>query len=289
MADGVRQETFSVALPDGATVALTLHRPESPRWTVLGLPALGVPASYYQPLAAALAARGAAAAVADLRGNGTSSVRAGRGVDFGYADLVADTRAIAAGLAARTGRPLALLGHSLGGHVSALLAGLSPDVPQRLVLVACGTPYWRRFPGTRSLGVLALANLARWSGSVLGHFPGEQIGFGGREAARLMREWSTLARTGRLQVRGLDAEAALAAVTTPSLVLSIGGDRMAPRAAVEHLAGKLVAAPVDRGHLGRDRAESRALDHFRWARYPTAVADTVVAWLDEARPPREGL
>lgn len=272
-------QPLDIVLEGGARVTASLYEAPSPAHAVLCLPALGVPARYYEPLAAALAQRGLAVLLADQRGNGSSSVRPGRGVDFGYAELVVDARTLADTLARRAGAPVAVLGHSLGGHVGALLAGVAPGCVQALALVAAGTPYWRCFAGWWGAGVFALAQAARWAGPLVGHFPGEHLGFGGREAARLMREWSTLARTGTLSARGLDAEAAFAAVRCPVLSVSVAGDRMAPPAAVDHLAGKLGRAPVARVHLDRERCDPQALDHFKWARYPEAVADLVAGWL----------
>ena len=288
MPSGAARETLEVALTGGAQVTASLWLPPAPTTCLLCLPALGVPAVYYEPFARALAARGIAVAIADHRGNGTSSVRAGRGTDFGYAELVADAHALVTALRRRVAMPVGVVGHSLGGQVGALLAGQSPGSVDALALVACGTPYWRRFPRRTGLQVLVLAHLARVAGRLVGHFPGEQVGFGGREAARLMREWSSLARRGRLQARGMDAEAAFAGVRAPTLVVSIDSDWMAPQSSVDHLAQKLAGAPIERVHIGRAGADPRALDHLRWARFPDAVADTVVGWIHRAWTPLPG-
>lgn len=280
MGMGIARETLEVAFTGEVATGVSLFLPENPAAWILCLPALGVPAAYYQPLALALAARGLAVATVDHRGNGASTVRPGRRVDFGYADLVSDAGTVLAALRQRLSLPVAALGHSLGGQVAALLAGRSPGSLDALLLTACGTPYWRGFPVRTGLMVLGVAQLARVSGPLLGHFPGEHLGFGGREAARLMREWSSFARTGRLHVQGLDAEALFAGVRAPTLMVSIAGDWMATRASVDHLGGKLSAAPLERVHLARGSIDSRALDHFRWARTPDGVADVLTAWLD---------
>jgi predicted alpha/beta hydrolase len=274
---GIRRDTLPVRLAD-ADVTLSLFVPANSRATVLCLPALGVPASYYEPLAAALAGRGLAVATADLRGIGTSSVRPSRSVDFGYARLVDDTGIVVSAVRQRFGRPVVLLGHSLGGHVGTMLAGSDATALDGLTLAACGTPYWRRFPARMGLGVLGLAGLAKALGRLLGYFPGSRVGFGGTEAAQLMGEWARLARTGRFDVAGLDAEAALARVRTRTLVVSIEGDTMAPPGAVAHLVEKLAGAPVERIHVTRAMA-GRPLDHFRWVRSPDAVADIVARWV----------
>jgi predicted alpha/beta hydrolase len=278
----VEPEEFRVVFDDGASVAARWYAPPAARETqatLLCLPALGVPAAFYVPLARAFAASGVAMVTADLRGNGASSVRASRGVDFNYARLVADAAQLVQAIRARSGVPLYALGHSLGGHVAALLAGRMPEAFDGLVLCACGTNYARCFPGPTRLLVYGLSLAASTLGPVVGHFPGERLGFGGREAASLMREWGRLARGGRFEIEGFDGEAALAAARLDTLMISLAHDHMAPVAAVEHLAGKLSSARVVRVHLDETHAERQSLDHLRWAKSPAAVVAAVHDWL----------
>lgn len=56
----------------------------------------------------------------DLRGHGTSSVRTGRGVDFGYETMVARDWPASIWVAREccSAGPIVLLGHSLGGQLS---------------------------------------------------------------------------------------------------------------------------------------------------------------------------
>lgn len=272
-------DTVDVGLPDGVEVRISRFVPPEARATLVCLPALGVPASYYEPLALRLASSALAVVTADLRGVGRSSVRPRRGVDFGYARLVDDAATIVCSIRRDLPAPICLLGHSLGGHVGALLAGRREGLVDRLVLAACGTPYWRRFPPAIGFGVLALALATRALGAALGYVPGNRLGFGGTEAAQLMAEWGRLARRGRFDIDGFDGEAALADVRVPVLAVSIAGDRMAPSRAVDHLVGKLRQARCERRHVTADLADRRALDHFRWARFPEGVARLVAEWV----------
>lgn len=276
----IHTDSMLLTQADGAQVTASLFQPGGARAAIVCLPALGVPAAYYEPLGLALAEGGFAAVTVDLRGNGESSVRPRRGVDFGYAVLVADAAATVRRMRDRFGLPTYVLGHSLGGHVAVMLAGTMPGLVDGLMLVACGTPYWRRFPTTTGLQILALASLAPLTARLLGYFPGRRIGFGGREAAQLMSEWGRLARRGRFAVAGLDAERVCADVRVRALAVSVEGDDMAPPSAVDHLVGKLARAPVRRAHVTGAAADGRLLDHFRWARSPQAVLDLVVPWLD---------
>lgn len=281
MPPDIRRDAQTVPLAGGAEVTISLFVPDDAVASIVCLPALGVPASYYEPLALALAAHGLAAVTADLRGLGLSSVRPKRGVDFGYARLVEDAAAIVASVRERLPSPVLVLGHSLGGHVGSLLAGTRPEAVDALVLCACGTPHWRRFPPSLGLRIMMLSHLADISGRMLGFFPGQRIGFGGTEAAQLMREWSRLARGGMFRVTGLDAEAALASVSTDALVISLEGDWMAPKQAVDHLAGKLSRARVDRVHVTTGDTDPRSLDHFRWAKLPHGVVGVIGRWMAE--------
>ena len=94
---------------------------------------MGVKASYYEPLALAFQAGGTSAVTADLRGHGRSAIRAGRRTsngfgDFGYREILdEDLPAFTAAVHERfPGRPIVLLGHSLGGQLACLWASTRP-------------------------------------------------------------------------------------------------------------------------------------------------------------------
>jgi predicted alpha/beta hydrolase len=135
-------------------------------------------------------------------------------------------------------------------------------------------------------GLYAFAHLAGLSSRVLGYYPGRALRFAGTEAARLMQEWSRLARRGRFDIAGLDGEATLARSRLPTLSISLAHDRLTPRDSVDHLAAKLSGAALSRVHLDDSAAPRRSLDHFRWAREPAAVIGAVCSWLEST--PRPG-
>lgn len=279
-------ESLEIRFDDGARVTALRFVSATPSAQVLLLPALGTPASYYAPLAEALAAQGLATITVDHRGLGGSSVQIRRGVDFGYRRLVDDTAQTLATIRARWPGRLYLFGHSLGGHVGALLSGLTPQGLSGLVLCACGTPWYRLYRGAYSAGIYAYSHLADLSSRVLGYYPGQALRFAGTEAAQLMQEWSRLARSGRFRIAGLDGDATLAQVRLPALSISLAHDAMTPRRSVDHFAAKLGAAQLTRVHLDESRAPRSSLDHFRWVREPTTVVGVVRDWL--AAAPRPG-
>ena len=79
---------LAVVAEDRHRFSLLLRAPETPRATLLWLPALGVAAKHYLPFAEALAGHGVAVFVHEWRGHGSSSLRAGHGSDWGYRELL---------------------------------------------------------------------------------------------------------------------------------------------------------------------------------------------------------
>jgi predicted alpha/beta hydrolase len=245
---------------------------------VVLLPAMGVPARYYRPFAATLRGQGLAVVVADLRGTGASTPAPARASTYGYADLVDDVGAVLGALRPRlAGRTTLLLGHSLGGQVGLLHLALSGgDGVDGMALVAVGLPYWRVYPGLRRLAVLPFAEAIGVTSSLLGVWPG--WGFGGRQARGVIHDWVHTARTGRYPViGGVDAEAALARLTTPVLAVSVDGDQYTPHETVDHLWSKLPAAPVRRERYTTAQAGA-PIDHFTWTRASGPLAVRVAGF-----------
>ncbi len=269
---------LELELSHGVRVVARSWSCSAPRATVLVLPALGVRASFYKTVAGQLCERGFAVTTIDHRGHGESSVAVRRDTDFGYAELVADLLGTARRLRSASSAPLVFLGHSLGGHLAVLAAGAEPELADGIALVASGTPYHASFPARDALRIRALAGAMPLLTRVVGYFPGNRIGFGGRESRGVMRDWAKLALHGHFSLQGHDPHAWLRQVRAPVLAISLEGDSMAPPAALEHLLAMLPSAQIQREHLTLDRCEPRALDHLRWAQYPAAVADLLDEW-----------
>lgn len=255
--------------------------PEAP--IALLVPAMGVEARFYRRLAQPLAQRRIRLVISELRGHGRSDVRPGRHLDFGYASMIEhDLPAAVDAIEARF--PDAerwLLGHSLGGQLSALFCATHPDRVAAFVTVAACSIHWRAYPGHLQLPILISTQLAAVIARSLGSFPGHRLGFAGHEAQGVIRDWARQARSGRYRLSGsgIDYERVLAGCTTPGLLLSLQGDEaFAPPSAVAHLASKLPPRCVHR-HL-EDRALSELpRTHFDWVRTPGVVLDAVIPWL----------
>lgn len=269
-------------LPDGHRTALVgaLAGPDSP--VAVLLPALGTPAGYYEPFLHALAERGVTAFSADFPGQGGSRPLASARNNFGYAVLaeVFVPHLLDVVAQRHPGRPVTIVGHSLGGQVGLLTVALTGREAASVVLIGAGAPYWRAYPNR--LTTLAKTQFVSLVAAARGHWPGHRLGFGGRQPRLLMQEWSHFARTGRLDPVGTSrpAAAALAELTTRVLAVDLANDTLAPRASVDQLVSLLPAARVEQRHFERPkRPGRRPLDHFSWAREPEGIDDLVAAWV----------
>lgn len=263
----------------GGAQPVRWYGPPLPNCVVGIAPALGVGAEYYRPLAEALVRAGGgrlAAVPVDLPGHGTSPVRAGWRHDWGYREVVAHLAAFRRFARPRS-RRFVWLGHSLGGQCALMDA----EHADAVVLIASGTPYHACWSGASGARVLALSQLVALIASALGYFPGRRLGFGGREARTLMRQWAHVARRGTYDFETFDCEATLARVRVPVHAVTIEGDPYAPRRAVEHALGKLVLASITRhdwpSALQGDLARGNL--HNRWPRFPDWPAKLTVGAL----------
>lgn len=272
-----------VAAEDGHCFRLLLRSPASPRATLLWLPGLGIPARHYLIFAEALAARGVAVFVHEWRGNGSSSLRAGHDADWGYRELLEiDLPASANAINDRLPHlPTIIGGHSLGGQLAACLLALRPHTAQRLWLAASGSPFWRTFPRPRGWILPLLYRFLPWLADRNGSLPGRRIGFGGKEARSVMRDWTRTGLSGRYTGKGMahvDLEAALAASRVEVDAVLLADDWMVPAASLRFLLGKMQPSAVRIDIIDAARLGTRA-DHFAWVRCPDAVAAALAGGL----------
>lgn len=254
--------------------------------TVVFLPAMGTRASFYDTFGQMLCDAGFHVVIGDFRNHGAGSVRPSRAVDFGYRELIREDCAELIAFAQRRfpGSPLLAGGHSLGGHVTALYATIAPPGQLAGVFgVAAGTVHYRAFPGGRSLGVLALAQLAGALSRVVGYFPGARVGFAGLEPKTQMLDWARAGRTGRFEPSGdaHDYESALRTLRLPILVISIADDDYAPASAARGLYGKLEQAASSFETLAMSQFGRPRVGHFSWAKTPVPVVERIKAWWSE--------
>jgi predicted alpha/beta hydrolase len=268
---------------DGAHSELIIVQPSGyPRRVLYWLPAMGVPAKHYLPLAEAFAAHGVAVVLHEWRGIGSSDRRAGRSCDWGYRELLEADMPI--GIEeARTRWPQAELwlgGHSLGGQLSCLYASLHPDQVRGIALIASGAPYWRRFP----FGALIVASYALASplASLVGYLPGRRIGFGGNEARGVIADWSRSGRTGHYSANGmaLDFASRLSALTLPVLALRLHDDWLVPAGSLEWLLDRMPKATRQIAVMTSEQLAGQRADHFTWMKLPDPLAAQLAAWME---------
>ena len=272
-------EAIGVEAEDGHRWQVLGITPEQPHARLFWLPAMGVAARHYLSFAQEVASRGIAVFVHDWRGNGTSSLRPARGVDWGYREvLVYDLPASEAAISGRLGGvPGILGGHSLGGQLACCHLGLAPETATQLWLVASGAPYWRAFP-SRSRWWLPMAyRFLPWLADRRGFLPGRRIGFGGNESRRLIRDWSRSALSGRYAASGLgiDLEAAMARISVEAHAVVLAEDWMAPRESAAYLLSKLPRSRHRIDSLDRQALGTRAR-HFDWMKQSRAVVDALL-------------
>lgn len=272
--DGVRASmcVFRAAQPDAAVVVC--------------LPAMGVRASYYKEFALALSRTGLHVVTSDLRGIGSSSVRASKDCDFGYADILErDLPALLTAVdACFPSHARWLLGHSLGGQLSALHLSANGEAARGLILIAACNVHYKGWSWLRRWRVLGTTVLFRLLGTALGYVPAGRFGFAGNEARGVVVDWSNNCWTGRYVVRhgAHDYEQSLARMTKPVLALSFARDTLAPRKSVENLLAKFRQSKVTARHFSHDHPGLENIGHFEWVRRPQVVVETIREWVNAA-------
>ena len=261
---------------DGHRWEVPVARGERVDRCLVWVPALGVAARNYEPLARELASRGIAVVVHEWRGLGSSSLRASRRMDWGYLELLRhDLPATVEAARNAFGRVDVLGGHSLGGQLACCLQALAAPA-SALWLVASGAPCWRAFPSPMRHWLRPTYRLLDALARLFGALPGRRIGFGGNEACGVIRDWSRTGLTGRYAARGIgDIDAPLRGVTVPLHSVLLAHDWLAPRSSLDYLVSKMSPART-RVDLLDAAALGTADDHFAWMKSPAAVVDALL-------------
>lgn len=241
---------------------------------VLIAPAMGIGSRFYEPVVAAFEAIGWDAVALPRRGFEDKTVTAGRRRDWSYRDEIDDIAVgVSAARRAHPGRPVLLLGHSLGGQLVAGHAMTGGDV-DGVVTVGGAIPHFRFFPYGGLHLVLMGAVVVPTLTTMFGYLP--KPAFGGPGARTFMREWAAMVLTGRPPFPSGRP------IATPSLVVSLDEDSMSPFEAVESFGRRLFApAALTRWHYAHGEVpEGESNDHVGWVRTPDSVVAKVRLWWD---------
>jgi predicted alpha/beta hydrolase len=240
--------------------------------------AMGVRQDYYAPFARWLATQGWRVTTFDYRGSGDSAPRSLRGFRADLFDWARDYEAIIDHAhAALPGRPLYLLGHSLGAQLPGLLG--NQHKISGLLSVAAGSGYWREnAPQLKRYVLYFWFVLVPFATRVFGYFPGRRLHKVGDLPAGVVMQWRKWCLSPRYSVsaEGEAVRQRYANARFPVHALSITDDELmtlrgthslvdlyenAPRA-VERLSPADIGARR-LGHFGPFRSEH---EHHLWPR-----------------------
>ena len=271
----IQEIELPLSTDDGHRYNLIARIPARPQASLLWLPALGVAARHYLPFADALAAKGVAVFLQEMRGNGSSNLRPSRQVDWGYRHILTldIARSHAASVEHCDAKQRIIGGHSIGAQFAACYLGLNSGAFDRLWLVASGSPYWRTFPAPKRCVLPFAYQFVPWIADRRGVFHGRRLGFAGDEARSLMRDWANVGLSNRYAAAGMQAnlEAALSMVPARTQAVLFKEDWLAPRRSMLALLEKMPSATATLTLLDRTALGVRA-DHFAWMKQPQAVA-----------------
>jgi predicted alpha/beta hydrolase len=267
---------------DKVSVPIYWFCAQNPRATLLLQPALGIQAKLYCKLAEGLAEQGCATAILEQRGHGLSSFRPGYKNNYSFNEtLDCDIPAAMHWLAAEVPVvPRLLGGHSLGGHLSTIYAGMHPQEIHGVVHLACAFPYINDYAGRQQRMLQLLCGLIPLFSVAPGFYPGHLLGFGERESLGMMNQWRQWAKTGNFD---FDKRWGLAAAVNnfKGPVLSIGfeEDNFCTDSAVDRALAPYTQSTIHRVTLG-EQEQGSYLGHSRWARSPHGVVSSITQWLE---------
>lgn len=181
-----------VQTADGARLACRVFEAPGPaRGSVVIGAAMGVTQEFYAAFAQWLAAQGWRVTTFDYRGHG-QSVPPGRTLRGFRADLFDWARdydaVIGQAHAALPGRPLYLLGHSLGAQLPGLLE--RKHLVSGMLCVAAGSGYWRdTAPRIRRAAFYFWFLLVPLATGLFGYFPGRRLRKIGDLPAGVVLQW----------------------------------------------------------------------------------------------------
>ena len=281
----------TVRASDGWTLCLHVLDTQEPACNapvIMVFPALAATSRTYARMALCFAIKGYRLVLVDPRGVGESGPFPSGKVDYGIAQhLDCDWPAVIGWARTRyPSAPIVLLGHSLGGQLSAIYAGQHPGAIDAVILLNVPFVWHRNWPVPLSWVMwsifLGCSSITR----VLGYFPGNRLGLGNPVAATVIRDWARWGLKGKYTTEdGKDLETYLERVTAPVLSVSFTDDWFyGPRSAVNDFARRLTHSRLTRWHLSPAELQVEELGHFRYLKNACQLWERIHQWLDIQLP-----
>jgi len=261
----MKPETIQAA--DGMKLSARVYEPDR---TGLGSVviggAMGVRQDYYAPFAEWLAGRGWRVFTFDYRGSGESgpSGSALRGFKADLFDWTRDYEAVIDHAhAALPGRPLFLLGHSLGAQLPGLLS--NQDKVSGMLSVAAGSGYWREnAPQLKRVVFYFWFVLVPLATRLCGYFPGRRLRKVGDLPAGVVMQWRKWCLNPRYSV-GAEGEAVrqrYASARFPVRAVSITDDELMTLRGTHSLINLYENAPCEVQRVAPVDLGVRRIGHF---------------------------
>lgn len=278
-------EALSLAAEDSVPIAARLFRTEdrrSCRGSIVIAPAMGVRSQFYTSFARACQAQGLDVLCFDYRGIGESRPATLRGCpatlrDWAQRDLVAVLEFASAN---GGGRPVFVVGHSVGGQLAGISkAGARVDA---MLLVAAQSGYFGHWSGWHRLAMQSLWYVLIPAVTRLcGYFPAKRLRLGEDLPASVALEWARWGRQRDYLAGDRDLADALAEYAGPILAYSFSDDAIAPRAAVQALLACYRSASITHRHVDPADAAARQIGHFGYFRTASGASlwERDVNWL----------
>lgn len=243
-----------------------------PSTAVVIVPGLGMTPERYQDLAVAFNEAGLNAAVVRNRIDADN---------YGMRELADHVAQVAAELITqRDQTSFILIGHSMGGRIAAMTAAQRPRGLEALITLCTGTGDWHHYPELRDkIAIYSRVRIGALLARTLGHYPGDKLGFGGRQPKNLMLEFNQLSKTNRIHEtrNGKLTPALLGGIAVPTLAISYSDDALAPRPSTYAFEHELIGRLTTIHHEHRDSSPTAAA-HMRPATDPHSVITAVLPW-----------
>ncbi|SEO28982.1 Predicted alpha/beta hydrolase [Duganella sp. CF517] len=283
-------EDISITVPAAGTISATYWPAREPRALVLLHPATGVPQGYYQSFARYLTDAGLSVLTYDYRGIGRSRPFSLRDYDVRMSDWIDhDVPAVTAWARERFPQlPLLAIGHSVGGHAIALSPSSGGLRAAVMVASHAGASHTIKGWAERLRVRFIMRVLAPVLVALKGYMPNKRLGFGEDLPGAAMtqwRRWTTLPRY-FFDDPAMAADARMAQLRIPLLVVSFDDDPWANASAVQMLISPLKNAQLEHWHLNPRDVGLTSVGHmgFFKKRSEQQLWGRVANWLLAAVP-----